>query len=115
MSSATSKEKKNFQIHLLYIRQDFEECLALIEQSLIESKGHNEYPLYVKALIRRNQGFITESLQLFQAATFLNPHNVLNLKQVGRSLYLLGKHKQALEVYDDAQRINADDWVFPDF
>jgi Bardet-Biedl syndrome 4 protein len=39
-------------------------------------------------LIKRQQGQIAESLQLFQAATFLNPHNVANLKQVGRSLFV---------------------------
>ncbi len=75
-----------------------------------ESRGQTEYPIFVKALIRRQQGAIAESLQLFQAATCLNPHNVANLKQVGRSLYLLGKHKQAIEVYEEAQRIGIDDW-----
>ena len=67
-------------------------------------------PIYVKALIKRQRGEIQESLQLFQAATCLNPHNICNLKQVGRSLYLLGKHKAALEVYEEAQRIGIDDW-----
>ena len=70
-----------------------------------------EYPIYVKALIRRRQGRIQESLQLFQAATALNPHSVDNLKQVARSLYLLGKHKAASDVYDEAAKIAAEeDW-----
>lgn len=38
------------------------------------------------ALIKRQQGKIQESLQLFQVATVLNPHLPANLKQVGRSL-----------------------------
>ena len=66
---------------------------------LAEFDGMCEYPIYVKALIKRQRGRIQESLQLFQAATALNPHNVDNLKQVGRSLYLLGKHKAAVDVY----------------
>jgi Bardet-Biedl syndrome 4 protein len=82
----------------------------LIEQQLKECNGVSEYPIYVKALIKRQCGFIQESLQLFQAATSLNPHNVNNLKQVGRSLVLLGKHKAAIDVYDEAQRIGVDDW-----
>ena len=86
------------------------ECLALIEKVLAEFKGMCEYPIYIKALIKRQQGQIQESLQLFQAATALNPHNVANLKQVGRSLYLLGKHKAAVDVYDEAQRVGAEDW-----
>lgn len=30
--------------------------------------------------------------------------------QVGRSLALLGKHRQAIDVYDEAQKLAADDW-----
>jgi Bardet-Biedl syndrome 4 protein len=94
-------------------------------------------------------GRIQESLRLFQQATALNPHNVLNLKQVpplrlkpapsrparalrraaapglpgrrpaprsrrpsqvGRSLALLGKHRQAVDVYQEAQKLSPDDW-----
>ena len=74
------------------------------------SNGLSEYPIYLKALIKRQAGQIQESLQLFQAATCLNPYNVSNLKQVGRSLYLLGKHKAAIDVYEEAQRIGIEDW-----
>ena len=62
------------------------------------------------ALIRRQQGQIQESLQLFQAATCLNPNNVANLKQVGRSLYLLGQHKAAIDEYNEAWKIGIEDW-----
>jgi acyl-CoA synthetase (AMP-forming)/AMP-acid ligase II len=44
-------------------------------------------------------------LTTFQAALCLNPTNVNNLKQVGRSLYLLGKHNTALEVFDEAEKL----------
>ncbi len=54
----------------------------------------------------RAQGRIQESLALFQAATCLNPQNPSNLKQVGRCLFLLGKHKAALDVYDEARKVN---------
>ena len=43
-----------------------------------------------------------------QAATCLNPSNVRNLKQVGHSLYLLGKHKAALGVYEQARSLSAE-------
>lgn len=52
----------------------------MIDEQL--STGAVEYPLYVKALIKRQQGEIQASLQLFQAATVLNPTNLTNLKQV---------------------------------
>lgn len=62
------------------------------------------------ALILRHGGRIQESLLLFQAVTTLNPTSVENVKQVGRSLYLLGKHKAAIEVYLEAQKVAVDDW-----
>ena len=118
-----AKEQRNWSIHLLYLRQDHDTCLNEVERVLHEYRGQSEYPLYVKGsvlgsfgrhtgLIRRQQGKVGEALQLFQAATYLNPRNVDNLKQVGRCLYLLGKHKQALEVYEDAEHMAKEDWVW---
>jgi Bardet-Biedl syndrome 4 protein len=42
------RERRNWQIHLLYIRQRFRDCLKMIDDQLKESNGHCEYPLYVK-------------------------------------------------------------------
>jgi hypothetical protein len=39
----------------------------------------------------------------------LNPHSAANLKQVGRSLYLLGRHRAAVEVYEEAERLASGD------
>jgi len=102
--------RKNWQIHLAYVHSNYGECLRLIEEELHHYNGLCEYPIFVKALIMRHQGKINESLQLFQAATCLSPHNVQNLKSVARSLYLLGKHRAAVEVYDEAMRVGFEDW-----
>lgn len=104
------KEKVNVLLHNFYVRQEFDACLELIGAHLRDVNNVSEYPLYVKALIKRHKGNIQESLSLFQAATALSPTNVENLKQVGRSLYLLGRHKAAIEVYDEAQRICPNEW-----
>lgn len=85
-ASAVTRERKNWLIHLLYVRGDHEECLRVIEETLRACGGLAEYPLYVKGLITRQSGSIAESLTLFQAASFLNPQSVANLKQVARSL-----------------------------
>jgi len=111
-TQAQTREKKNWLINLLYVRQEFKDCLELVEEQLRESNGMCEYAIYVKALLRRQEGLVQESLRLFQAATCINPRNVHNLKQVGRSLYLLGKHRAAIEVYDEAQRLSPDDWRY---
>ena len=106
---STIREKANSHIHLKYVQQDFVECHRLIEEQLRLCSGQSEYPLYIKGLILRQQGRIDESLLSFQAALCLNPTNVNNLKQVGRSLYLLGKHKMALEVFEEAEHMTSED------
>ncbi len=39
-------------------------------------------------------------------------HSMANyiVLQVGRSLYLLGKHRAAVEVYDEALKLECQDW-----
>ena len=110
--STTHHQKDNWRIHHLYVRGEYEECLKVIETQLSLCKGSSEYALYVKALIKRQQGNIQESLQLFQAAACINPRNIANLKQVGRSLYLLAKHRAAIDVYEVAANLEdgAKDW-----
>jgi Bardet-Biedl syndrome 4 protein len=109
--TTSDPSSRNWFIHRLYLRGEFKECLRMIEDVLKKHQGLSEYPIYVKALILRHSGRIQESLQLLQAATCLNPDNKENLKQVGRSLYLLGKHTSAIEVYEEILSMGkADDW-----
>ena len=58
----------------------------------------------------RQEGRIQESLELFQSCAVLNPANVLNLKQVARSLFLLGRHKAAIDVFNEALKLAPADW-----
>ena len=53
-----NKDKRNYLIHQLYVRQDFEECLKLIDDVLESSENLCEYALYTKALIKRHHGKI---------------------------------------------------------
>ena len=61
-------------------------------------------------MILRRQGKIQDSLQLFQQTTSLNPSSIENMKQVARSLYLLGKQEAAIEIYNSAKQPGAEDW-----
>ena len=61
------REKSNWLIHLLFIRQDYSECLKFVDELLEESERkqdgeRSEYALYLKALILRIKGNIHESL-----------------------------------------------------
>ncbi|XP_021914608.1 Bardet-Biedl syndrome 4 protein isoform X2 [Zootermopsis nevadensis] len=70
-----------------------------------------EYANYVQGLILRHEGKIQESLEYFQTCHTLNPRNVNNIKEVARSLYLLGRHGLAIEAYLEAENVsNKPDW-----
>jgi len=71
--------------------------LELINNTLSANRNLCEYALYVKALILRKKGKINESMELFRSANIIDPNNVCSLKQVARSLYLLGKHKYSID------------------
>jgi hypothetical protein len=45
---STARERKNWLIHLLYVRQDYDECMRVIEEQLRACNGLCEYPLYAK-------------------------------------------------------------------
>jgi len=110
LQEGASRSKRNWIIHMLYVRQDYDECISVINDQIEEWDELSEYAIFVKALIKRHRGEINESLRLFQKATTINPTNVCNLKQVGRSLFLLGRHRDAIEVFEEAQSLGADDW-----
>ena len=103
-------DRLNWKIYELYVTHQTDACLQLIESQLYNSRGLCEYAIFIKGLIERNTGNISESLELFQASTALNPHNINNLKQVARSLYLLGRYEAAIEIYEKAQEIECEDW-----
>ncbi|XP_077375066.1 BBSome complex member BBS4 [Festucalex cinctus] len=103
-------ERRNWLIHQHYIHKDYETCKVIIKEQLQETNGMCEYAIYVQALILRLEGKIQQSLELFQSCAILNPTSADNLKQVARSLFLLGKHKAAIEFYREAARLNEKDW-----
>ncbi|KAK3755416.1 hypothetical protein QZH41_016631, partial [Actinostola sp. cb2023] len=84
---------------------------VLIQEQLQETQGMCEYALYAQALILRQEGQIQDSLDLFQQTVRISPFSADNMKQVARSLFLLARHKAALEVYNEAAKLRSKDWV----
>jgi len=112
-----SPARLNWKIYELYVSSQLPACLQLIESQLYSCRGQCEFAIFVKGLIERNAGNISESLELFQASTALAPRSskASNLKQVARSLYLLGRYEAAISIYSKAQAMQAadgeeDDW-----
>ena len=106
-----NREKSNWLVHILFIRQEYVQCLKFVDELLEDKSGDkSEYAIYLKALILRIKGSIHESLELFKKCHLLNPNNIEYLKQFGRSLYLLGRHKQAIELFNECLELDEKDW-----
>ncbi|XP_045128837.1 Bardet-Biedl syndrome 4 protein-like isoform X2 [Portunus trituberculatus] len=104
-------ERRNWLIHLHYVRKEFDVCKQLIREQLEETRGMCEYANYVQGLILRQEGKIQESFELFQLCNILNPSSVENIKQMARALFLLGKHRLAVEAYLQAEmKLDKPDW-----
>lgn len=104
-------ENRNWLIHLHYSRKEFGICKILLQEELEKSNGMCEYANYVQGLVLRHEGKIQESLEYFQTCHSLNPRNINNIKEVARSLYLLGRHRLAIEAYLEAENVSSKpDW-----
>ena len=96
-------ERRNWLIHNHYIRKEFDLCKTVIRSQLDETHGMCEYANYIQGLILRQEGKIQESLEMFQICNILNPNSPVHIKQMARSLFLLGRHRLAIEAYKQAQ------------
>ncbi|CAG7821314.1 unnamed protein product [Allacma fusca] len=94
---------KNWLIHLHYVRREFETCKSVINEELARLNGNSEYANYILALILRSEGRMQESLDRLQVCHELEPTNANTVNQIARSLFLLGRHKLAVDAYQKAQ------------
>ncbi|XP_011860397.1 PREDICTED: Bardet-Biedl syndrome 4 protein homolog isoform X1 [Vollenhovia emeryi] len=103
-------ESRNWLLHRHYTRHEYSACKLLIEQELTKSNAH-EYANYLKGLILRKEGKIQDSLDCFQTAYNVNSTNLDNVKQIAKSLLIMGSHKRAIDAYMEAEKISLlPDW-----
>lgn len=65
-----------------------------------------------KGLILRIQGNFSQSLEILKNCHLINEKNPEFLKQISRTLYILGKYKSSIEVASEALKLDPKDWVF---
>ncbi|ESO13235.1 hypothetical protein HELRODRAFT_188177 [Helobdella robusta] len=106
---AGSGDQLNWLLHLNFVRKDYDKCRNLLRVDH-ERQCQNEYGSYVLGLVARIDGDINESLKHFQTASAINCKNVANFKQIAKSLFLLARHKAALDVYSEAEKLCHNDW-----
>jgi len=65
--------------------------------------------MYIQALVHRQEGRIVEALDIFQKCVVENP-TIVNIKQVAKSLALLGRYRVAIDAYKEALTRTTNDW-----
>ncbi|KAH8300118.1 hypothetical protein KR044_010183 [Drosophila immigrans] len=89
-------------LHIYFTRREFERCRRLIEREL-NRHLNAEYLYFVKGLIDREDGNNIEALRNLQKAVELNSKNIETYKEIGRTLYNMGRFGQALSVFREAE------------
>ncbi|RHW69632.1 Bardet-Biedl syndrome 4 protein [Trypanosoma brucei equiperdum] len=101
------RERRNWLIYELYVRQEYSQCCAVIDAQLAECNGTCEYALFVKGLLTRRSGDLTTSFQHFQKVLTLNPGSPACLQQLAQTSLLLGKFYEAIESFQRAEEARA--------
>jgi Bardet-Biedl syndrome 4 protein len=63
-------------------------------------------------MMHRRNGQIVQSLDILQQCAIVNPLSANYLKQIARSLYLMGKHAQSIELFNESIKIDNNDSVY---
>ncbi|XP_054090629.1 Bardet-Biedl syndrome 4 protein homolog isoform X1 [Zeugodacus cucurbitae] len=92
-------------LHLYYARRDFIRCRIIIEREL-RSSLNPEYMYFVKGLIDREEGNNIEALRNLQKALDLNSKNIEIYKEIGKTLFIMGRFNQALDIFREAEELS---------
>ena len=98
-------DKYNWLLHIMYGRSEYER----VQQFIRLQSYKNTYMTYVQALVYRQEGRITEALDCFQKCVVENP-SLINIKQVAKSLALLGRYRLAIDAYKEGLSHTTTDW-----
>jgi len=104
-NDASTIDKYNWLLHIMYGRGENDRI-----QQFIRIQSHKStYMIYVQALVYRQEGRIIEALDYFQKCVLENP-SLINIKQVAKSLTLLGRYRLAIDAYKEALTRTTNDW-----
>ncbi|XP_075169371.1 Bardet-Biedl syndrome 4 [Haematobia irritans] len=92
-------------LHIYFARRDFPRCKRLIERELYRHLNP-EYLYFVKGLIEREEGNNIEALRNLQKAMDLNSKNIEIYKEIGKTLFIMGRYNQSLAIFRDAEDLS---------
>uniref|UniRef100_A0A1B0A7I1 Uncharacterized protein n=1 Tax=Glossina pallidipes TaxID=7398 RepID=A0A1B0A7I1_GLOPL len=92
-------------LHIYYSRRDFVRCKRLIDRELYKHLNA-EYLYFVKGLIDREEGNNIEALRYLQKALELNSKNIETYKEIGKTLFMMGRYNQSLDTFREAEDLS---------
>lgn len=98
-------DKYNWLLHIMYARGEYERMINFIHIQTYK----NTYMTYVEGLVHRQEGRIDEALGYFQNCT-RDDASLIHIKQVAKSLVLLGRYRLAIDAYKQALTLTTNDW-----
>ncbi|XP_055920603.1 Bardet-Biedl syndrome 4 protein homolog [Eupeodes corollae] len=92
-------------LHIYYARRDFTTCKVIIEKELPDYLNP-EYLFFIKGLIAREEGNHLEALRSLQKSIDFNSKNIESYKEIGKTLFEMGRFNQALSVFREAESLS---------
>ncbi|XP_063697926.1 Bardet-Biedl syndrome 4 protein homolog [Culicoides brevitarsis] len=94
----------NWLLYWMYSRGDYANCKILIQKQ-IRDNYEEEYLFHIQGLIDRDEGRLGDALTSFKRAVELNPKSSNNSKELAKTYYQMHRHKQALEMFFQAEKL----------
>ncbi|CAO1324169.1 unnamed protein product [Diamesa tonsa] len=94
----------NWLVFKMYQIKNYDYCKQLIEQQM-EENFNQEYLFYIKGLIMRAENDHNGALKSFQRAIDFNSKNPDIYKEIGKTLYVMNKYRQSLEIFLKAESL----------
>ena len=101
---------RNFMIYWYYAKGDLEKSQMHLDQWKAFTCENYEFGHWIQALIHRQNGRLSDSLKYFKLCHVLDSENPDFLKQIAKTLKLLGRFKIAFKVANDALQKAPNDW-----
>ncbi|KAG5677485.1 hypothetical protein PVAND_007243 [Polypedilum vanderplanki] len=92
----------NWLLHKMYLIEEFDFCKKLIEEQL-ENSYDQEFLILMKGKILRDEGKYNEALSCFKRTIEFDSKNARNYKEIGKTLFKMGKLSQSLEIFLKAE------------
>ncbi len=108
--TSNNKDRLNWLSYLHFLREEFSVSTDILNKTHSKEVTDSEFSLFIKGLIKRQDGELEKSTDLLKKCYNYNINDIALLKEIGKNLFLTGKYKLAIDIYDEAIEAFPQDW-----